>query len=300
MLSRMDRTGKYFTADNFALHYWDWTDDDESSDTRVEQERDKIWLITGHNMNIEGDISGRFAHWNVLCKGHERELCENNADQLCNPIQSSSVRIQRTIGRAMGKQCLARTFNGAAALSSSNRNDLITALNEDSFDEDPYWFKTDNRGFRNALEGFKDLGNNRDEVCPNLDLPWPFFELHNRLHVYIGGTMADIVISSNDPIFYLHHSNVDRMYEMWLQRHNGPYEPEEFSYLVAPGHNLRETLVMLFPPITNEDVHRRSNELGYTYDSLEVFDNKGFVIHSVQKVISYMAGYNILLAHICE
>jgi len=136
------------------------------------------------------------------------------------------------------------------------------------------------------LEGFAKLANDREGVCNDLqgdDKPdWRFFELHNRLHVYVGGTMADIVISSNDPIFYLHHSNVDRMYETWLQKYDGPYEPRSFSYEVTPGHNLHESLIMLFPRITNIDMHKKSNELGYKYD---VLADSTFGIHnSVHKV----------------
>ena len=206
-------------------------------------------------------------------------------------------RIERSRGGGGNKQCLARTSNDATSSTPPSRHDLMKALNEDSFDNAPYWFGTNNGGFRNALEGFEDLANNRNQVClgVDLDLPWNSFEMHNRLHVYIGGTMADIVISSNDPIFYLHNSNVDRMYEMWLQKYNGPYKPEDFSYLVGPGHNIRETLIMLYPPITNQDMHKGSNELGYAYDSLEIpednvnsndNDNKGFDIHScVNKVV---------------
>ena len=92
--------------------------------------------------------------------------------------------------------------------------------------------------------------------------------------------MSDIVISSNDPIFYLHHSNVDRMYEMWLQKYDGPYEPRSFSYEVTPGHNLHESLIMLFPTITNENMHKKSDTLGYKY-------SRGLGIHnSVYKVIN--------------
>ena len=277
MLSQMDRTGKYYTADNFALHYWDWSDDDTAR-------RDRIWSITGHNMNSRGNIQGRFATWKIICNGHANDLCLNDRDRLCDPTQLSTI-IQRSIGGIDGRQCLARTSDESEESSPSSRKDFISALNQHSFDEDPYWYKTYNGGFRNALEGFAELGNHnqRSEVCP-MGAKWPFFELHNRLHLYVGGTMSDIVISSNDPIFYLHHSNVDRMYETWLQKYNGPYKPQEFSYKVAPGHNVKESLIMLFPKITNEDMHKKSKELGYKYDVLaapiSTSKDKGFGIHN--------------------
>jgi|GEM_PF-1332065 len=39
--------------------------------------------------------------------------------------------------------------------------------------------------------------------------------LHNRVHMYIGGHMTDASISPNDPIFWLHHANIDRLWARW-------------------------------------------------------------------------------------
>ena len=258
MLSQMNWVGKYYTADNFALHYWDWTDS---------RRRDNIWSVTGHNKEIIGDITGEFAYWNVVCSQHENDYCNNN-DKLCNPTVNflTNQKINRSIGRLLDKQCLAKAFQDSLESSPPSIDDFYEALKESSYDEDPYWYNSTNRGFRNTLEGFAKLTTDRDGVCTGPG--FPFFELHNRLHVYIGGTMSNIVISSNDPIFYLHHSTVDHMYEIWLQKYNGLYKPSEFSYKVTPGHNKKEPLVMLFPRITNEDMHKKSNELGYNYDTL--------------------------------
>ena len=49
--------------------------------------------------------------------------------------------------------------------------------------------------------------------------------LHNRVHVWVGGDMASS-ISPNDPAFYLHHANVDRIWSAWSRRHpNAGYRP---------------------------------------------------------------------------
>jgi hypothetical protein len=42
---------------------------------------------------------------------------------------------------------------------------------------------------------------------------------HGSLHDWVGATMADM-ISPNDPLFFVHHANVDRMYSLW-QDFNG-------------------------------------------------------------------------------
>ncbi|RKO83992.1 hypothetical protein BDK51DRAFT_31294 [Blyttiomyces helicus] len=40
---------------------------------------------------------------------------------------------------------------------------------------------------------------------------------HNYLHMAIGGDMAQPPLSVNDPIFFLHHSNIDRLWNKWQQ-----------------------------------------------------------------------------------
>ena len=39
--------------------------------------------------------------------------------------------------------------------------------------------------------------------------------LHGAGHVYIGGDMQSFTTAGNDPLFYAHHANVDRMWEVW-------------------------------------------------------------------------------------
>ncbi|KAI8895548.1 hypothetical protein BC833DRAFT_529286 [Globomyces pollinis-pini] len=41
---------------------------------------------------------------------------------------------------------------------------------------------------------------------------------HNSIHLSVGGDMADVSISVNDPIFFLHHRNLDRLWNIWQSR----------------------------------------------------------------------------------
>jgi tyrosinase len=43
--------------------------------------------------------------------------------------------------------------------------------------------------------------------------------LHNGVHTWVGGPMIDIMISPADPLFWLHHGNVDRIWSMWQTVH---------------------------------------------------------------------------------
>lgn len=40
---------------------------------------------------------------------------------------------------------------------------------------------------------------------------------HDGPHVWVGGTMASLLEAAADPLFYLHHANVDRLWAMWQQ-----------------------------------------------------------------------------------
>jgi tyrosinase len=47
---------------------------------------------------------------------------------------------------------------------------------------------------------------------------------HNYIHNFIGGTtgnMADPALAARDPIFWLHHANVDRLWARWTALHPG-------------------------------------------------------------------------------
>lgn len=51
--------------------------------------------------------------------------------------------------------------------------------------------------------------------------------LHDHVHTWIGGDRGDMGPSSspNDPVFFLHHCNVDRIWEAWMQTNNRAYQP---------------------------------------------------------------------------
>jgi len=40
---------------------------------------------------------------------------------------------------------------------------------------------------------------------------------HGAVHVAIGGVMGSVPTAANDPVFWMHHCNIDRLQEFWLQ-----------------------------------------------------------------------------------
>jgi tyrosinase len=114
---------------------------------------------------------------------------------------------------------------GARALPTATDRD--TVLGVATYDEAP-WNSTSAGGFRNLVEGWRGPG------------------MHNRVHVWVGGTMATGV-SPNDPVFWLHHCYIDKLWADWQARHpESGYLPAaetpdvvDLTETLAPWHTLR-------------------------------------------------------------
>jgi tyrosinase len=78
--------------------------------------------------------------------------------------------------------------------------DVSRVLSISTYDRAP-WNSASTDSFRNAVEGWNGPAN-----------------LHNRVHVWVGGNMATAA-SPNDPIFWLHHCYVDKLWADWQARH---------------------------------------------------------------------------------
>ncbi|WP_199443468.1 tyrosinase family protein [Umezawaea beigongshangensis] len=74
-------------------------------------------------------------------------------------------------------------------------SDVDGVMSVSTYDVSP-WSSASRSGMRNRLEG---------GLAP---------DLHGRVHNWIGGHMAQID-SPNDPVFFLHHCNIDRLWSRW-------------------------------------------------------------------------------------
>ena len=98
--------------------------------------------------------------------------------------------------------------------------------------------------------------------------------VHNVVHLWVGGHMAVVPSAINDPVFNLHHCNVDRVFESYLQRYsNGSLNPQLLPAYAPvnrghPGHNRDDYMVPFFPLMKAGDQYRVAREWGYQYDEL--------------------------------
>ena len=92
------------------------------------------------------------------------------------------------------------------------------------------------------------------------------FTPHNIVHSLIGGWMGNPDTAALDPIFWLHHSNVDRLWEVWLAQNGGRANPGPGQWHTAPFvfHDELGTRVAL----TGDDVLDIGGQLGYRYEGV--------------------------------
>ncbi len=66
------------------------------------------------------------------------------------------------------------------------------------------------------------------------DIPYFDFQTdiegpHGSIHVAIGGNMGSVPTAAKDPVFWLHHANIDRLWEQWLRMCGGRSNPTSNS-----------------------------------------------------------------------
>lgn len=58
--------------------------------------------------------------------------------------------------------------------------------------------------------------------------------VHDSVHIRVGGNMAQAVTAAFDPLFYLHHANVDRLWANWQSNHSSALASNEASQSLEP------------------------------------------------------------------
>jgi peroxiredoxin len=87
---------------------------------------------------------------------------------------------------------------------------------------------------------------------------------HFFTHIAIGGDMADFATVGGDPIFYLHHCNLDRIWESWNRLGNSnPTDPKYLDRKFAFGDRSGKRVDLAV--IAGD----RIAQLGYEYDAYE-------------------------------
>lgn len=127
-------------------------------------------------MGGDGDPDDGF----IVKDGPFKDWATQEADQHTGK-PTIKDRLRRTLGKEVSKL--------------PTQIDVCNAFSFEFYDS-PYW-DVFSVGFRNALEGWTNGP-----------------QLHNRVHAWVGGSM-EVNTSPNDPVFFLNHCNVDRLWSHW-------------------------------------------------------------------------------------
>jgi Common central domain of tyrosinase len=72
---------------------------------------------------------------------------------------------------------------------------------------------------------------------------------HNAVHRAVGGNMAQ-ANSPSDPIFYLHHANIDRIWSAWQKSPNGE-QPPNMAEILQPKNNFPGSAIVFNIPVSS-------------------------------------------------
>jgi tyrosinase len=184
-------------------------------------------IIAQTIVNLGGPRNWALPYWNYFDTSNPRArnfpdvfLAPTMPDGSANPLAAPPRSTARKLGPVPW-------FNGDINLK---------AMNEDRFTS-----AHRSRAFGGGITVFNQFGGlpGALEVNP-----------HNAVHVIIGGSptgfMFDPNLAALDPIFWLHHCNIDRLWEAWLSRpgniqesssawSNGPPPPDVFEFPDSSG-----------------------------------------------------------------
>ena len=88
---------------------------------------------------------------------------------------------------------------------------------------------------------------------------------HGSVHVEVGGWMGDVPTAAQDPIFYLHHANVDRIWNLWLAKgtpradplNDATWRTREFTFFDENGNAVQMNACQIL---------RCADQLNYVYE----------------------------------
>jgi tyrosinase len=86
------------------------------------------------------------------------------------------------------------------------------------------------------------------------DFSQRIWQVHDTVHVWVGGTMGQVDWAAYDPVFFAHHANVDRAWRIWQTANPG----------AGPSTSIIDQPLQVVPAMTVKDT-LDVRQLGYEY-----------------------------------
>ena len=143
-----------------------------------------------------------------------------------------------------------RKINGRKSKETGIYNDISNQRRWKTFDLPPYG-KESSCNFKNILKGY--VSAKTGYRLPDVHT------LHNQVHIVVGGAMGDVSSASNDPVFPLHHSFVDRIrLRNGFARSTRALRFLEHTMHARIGHNKDVVIVPLYAVYTHRQIFKKS------------------------------------------
>jgi len=217
-LHRYELMLREVSGKDITLPYWDWTDPASTEAVFADD-------FMGGNGDPDQEYAvttGPFAKGNWMIT-----------------IQDPPSVIQ---GFTTPKPYLVRNFGAFfdAGIDLPTAREVREAAGVHRYDHAPFDAKSPvDDSFRNTIEGWRDAKRATcdDGWIDQSQESWGAHVLHNGVHIYVGGLWKDgdqmsmgtiaYNTSPNDPVFFLHHANVDRLWAAWELASRGHYRPQQ-------------------------------------------------------------------------
>jgi len=222
--------GEILGKPDFEIPYWNWIKDGKLS--QADQRSAPIWAETAMGGSGSPLQAGKFKFDTTNPTDPENWVVRIEI----NP--SGPILSNRGLNRQIGVE-----LRNLPSLSS-----VLSTISRFSYD-DVNWDRNTPAVFRNELEGWRGSG------------------MHNRVHRWIGGDMGT-GHSPNDPVFFLNHCNVDRIWAFWQNRNGANlYRPDDSASQELAGHRLSDNLLTLQnDPLQTETIADMLNDATAQYD----------------------------------
>lgn len=181
---------------SFALPYWDWLDCVPERDRRTcsamfEAEFFGTGGECGGDRSVRGYITDRGFVANITTTGNNMYTPKAIVCDKPRPIQ-----------RDVGCVDLVAGPPDAAAIDAMFDRKVYDAAPYDSCNTE------EDVSFRQYLEGYDN--DDDDMTCVAVGCA-----MHSAGHIFIGADMYESSATPNDPLFFLHHAQVDRLWAAW-------------------------------------------------------------------------------------
>jgi tyrosinase len=200
-----------------SLPYWDWTDPESTAA-----------VFADDFMGGNGDPAQGYA----VTSGPFRKGAWEVRIQDPAALRAGLVKPKRHLVRNFG------AYRGGT-IELPTKDEILSSLGVHGYDHRPFNAQAPlDESFRNTLEGWRNVPRfscNRGWLAQRTN-PRFASEMHNGVHVYVGGVWSQgsrgavgtmsTVTSPNDPVFWVHHANVDRIWAAWEDQSRAHYQPQ--------------------------------------------------------------------------